>query len=196
VTSAIARTSGDEPSDHMIGASISNPQAAVRGDCLGIFEREFDYLCCTLRRLRVPDSDVEDLAHEVFLIMFRRWEAYDRSCPLRPWLFGIAFRVVASHRRRARRETLHASLEMEDPSPGPDHAVAAQQARSIVLAALEHVPLPRRAVFVMHYLDGVAMRDVASALSIPRFTAYSRLRKARREFEAAVKSIQGGANEP
>jgi RNA polymerase sigma-70 factor (ECF subfamily) len=183
-------------SDHMIAASISNRPAVVHRDCLGVFEREFDYVCCTLRRLRVPDPDLEDLAHEVFLIMYRRWEAYDSSCPLRPWLFGIALRVASTHRRRAGRETPHPSLEIADPSPGPDRAVAAQQARSIVLAALEHVPLPRRAVFVMHYLDGVAMRDVASALSIPRFTAYSRLRKARKEFEAAVKSIQSGANEP
>ena len=36
----------------------------------------------------------------------------------------------------------------------------------------------------------VAMRDIASALSIPLFTAYSRLRKARKELEAAVHHIQ------
>jgi DNA-directed RNA polymerase specialized sigma24 family protein len=50
-------------------------------------------------------------------------------------------------------------------------------------------------VFVMHYIDHMAMHDIASALSIPRFTAYSRLRKAREEFEAAVKSIQSGASQ-
>jgi RNA polymerase sigma-70 factor (ECF subfamily) len=183
-------------SNPLRAASISNPEAVVRGDCLGVFEREFDYLCCTLRRLRVPDADVEDLAHEVFLIMYRRWEAYDPSFPLRPWLFGIAYRVAATHRRRTRREVTHPSPEVTDLSPGPDHAVAARQARSIVLAALEHVPLARRAVFVMHCLDDVPMREVASALSIPLFTAYSRLRKARKEFEAAVKSLQRGASEP
>jgi RNA polymerase sigma-70 factor (ECF subfamily) len=183
-------------SNPLRAASISNPEGVLRDDCLGVFEREFDYLCCTLRRLRVPDSDVEDLAHEVFLIMYRRWEAYDRSCPLRPWLFGIAFRVAATHRRRGRREMTQPSPEVVDLSPGADHAVAARQARSIVLAALEHVPLARRAVFVMHYLDDAPMREVAAALSIPLFTAYSRLRKARKEFEAAVKSLQSGTNEP
>ena len=38
----------------------------------------------------------------------------------------------------------------------------------------------------MHDLDDASMRDIASALSIPRFTAYSRLRKARRELDEAV----------
>jgi DNA-directed RNA polymerase specialized sigma24 family protein len=42
----------------------------------------------------------------------------------------------------------------------------------------------------MHDIDNVAMRDIASILSIPMFTGDSRLRKARKEFEAAVKSIQ------
>jgi DNA-directed RNA polymerase specialized sigma24 family protein len=43
----------------------------------------------------------------------------------------------------------------------------------------------------MHDIDNVRMRDIASILSIPMFTAYSRLRKARKEFEAAVKVLKG-----
>ena len=182
--------------DHLLAGPILNPQTAAPSACLGIFEREFDYLCATLRRLRVPNSDIEDLVHEVFLVMYRRWETYDPSYPIRPWLFGIAFRVAAAHRRRGWREIPGPGPDMQDPSPGPEQAFATQQARGIVLSALERLPLPRRAVFVMHYIDHMAMQDIASALSIPRFTAYSRLRKARQEFEAAVKSIQSGANQP
>jgi RNA polymerase sigma-70 factor (ECF subfamily) len=153
-------------------------------------------LCATLRRLRVPDSDIEDLVHEVFVVMYRRWDSYDPSYPLRPWLFGIAFRVAAAHRRQAWRETPGPWPDLEDPSPGPEQALATQQARSTVLAALDQLPLPRRAVFVMHYIDHMAMPDIAAALAIPRFTAYSRLRKARQEFEAAVKSLHGGTSQP
>jgi RNA polymerase sigma-70 factor, ECF subfamily len=171
-------------------APLSSHEEVARGDCLGVFEREFDYLCSTLRRLGVPSSDIEDLAHEVFLVMYRRWDVYDPAYAIRAWLFGIAFRVAARHRKRLRRETLQPNPEVEDSSPGPDQALAARQARAIVAAALRQVPLKRRAVFVMHDIDNVAMRDIASILSIPMFTGYSRLRKARKEFEAAVKSIQ------
>jgi RNA polymerase sigma-70 factor (ECF subfamily) len=55
------------------------------------------------------------------------------------------------------------------------------------MTALETIPLPRRAVLVMHELDEVPMRQVAAALSIPLFTAYSRLRMARKELEATVR---------
>jgi hypothetical protein len=44
----------------------------------------------------------------------------------------------------------------------------------------------------MHDIDEVPMREVTRALSVPLFTGYSRLRKARREFEAAVTALQKG----
>jgi RNA polymerase sigma-70 factor (ECF subfamily) len=176
--------------EQIVAARVGDLDAVGDSDCLGAFQKEFDYLCRTLRRLGVPACDIEDQAHEIFLVLCRRWSDYDGSLPLKPWLFGIAFRVASAHKRRVAREVPHAWLEVEDSSPHPEQAVLAEQARAIVLAALEHVPLARRAVFIMHDLDGVAIREVASVLSIPLFTVYSRLRKARKEFEAAVRLIE------
>jgi RNA polymerase sigma-70 factor (ECF subfamily) len=182
--------------DHVLADPMLHEGVPVRDDCLDVFEREFDYLCDTLGRLRVPSADIEDLAHEVFLVLYRRWGDYDRSLPIRPWLFGIAFRVAAAHHRRERRQASVSLTEVEDPAPGAESALLEHQAHAILLAALEKVPLRRRAVLVMHDLDGVAMRDIATVLSIPLFTAYSRLRKARKELEAAVRNIQNGADTP
>lgn len=168
---------------------MSDDLASTR-DCAAAFRQEFDYICQTLRRLGASSSDLEDLAHEVFLVLHRRWQDYDAERPLRPWLLGISVRLVSARRKGLLREVLHAELEFEDPAGSADQAVAEHQARALVLAALERVPLARRAVFVMHELDEVEMRTVAATLSIPLFTAYSRLRKARKEFEAAVRMLQ------
>ena len=151
------------------------------------FEQHFAMVWRSLRRLGVAPHALDDAAQDVFLVLHRRWLDYDPASPLRPWLFGIAFRVASAHRKRAAREVPHAFIEVEDIGPHPDQAADAKRARVLVLRALEQVPLPRRAVFVMHDLDDADMRDIASSLSIPLFTAYSRLRKARKEFEAAVR---------
>jgi len=45
-------------------------------------------------------------------------------------------------------------------------------------------------VLVMHDLDQVPVPEVAATLSIPVFTAYSRLRKARRELKAAIIRVE------
>jgi RNA polymerase sigma-70 factor (ECF subfamily) len=59
-----------------------------------------------------------------------------------------------------------------------------------VLRALDRLPVTRRAVLVMHEIDQVPIREVASALQIPVFTAYSRLRKARIEFRTAADTLR------
>ena len=165
------------------------PSMSFDEACLGAFQKELDYVCRTLRRLGTPPSEVEDLAQEVFLALRRSWAEYDATRPLRPYLFGIAFRIASAHHRKSRREVAFGVLELGDTGPGPDDALQTKQARAMVLAALERIPLPRRAVLVMHELDDVPVREVASVLAIPLFTAYSRLRKARRELEAAIKRM-------
>jgi RNA polymerase sigma-70 factor (ECF subfamily) len=157
--------------------------------CLVAFQKEIDYVYRTLRRLGTSASEVEDLAQEVFLALRRAWLEYDQARPLRPYLFGIAFRIASAHERKRSREVAFGVVELGDAGPGPDEALQSKQARALVLAALERIPLPRRAVLVMHDLDEIPVGEVASVLAIPLFTAYSRLRKARRELEAAVRRM-------
>ena len=160
-------------------------------DCFQVYQRELDYLLGSLRRLGVPYRDIEDVVHEVFLVMHRRWQDYDRMRPVRPWLFGIAFRVASAQRRKQTREVLGGSLETTDLAARPDEVVAAGETRHLLLKALGRVPLERRAVLVMHDVDEVGMREVAAQLGIPLFTAYSRLRQARKELDAALTRLKG-----
>ncbi len=158
-----------------------------------VYEAELAYVWHTLRRLGVTEAEREDLAHDVFMVVHRRLHTYDPDRALRPWLFGIAFRVVSDHRRsaRVRREVLDGRPEQRPATtPAPDERRMAEDRRRLVLAALADLPLERRAVFVMFELDGVAMADVADSLGIPRNTCYSHLRRGRRDFAAAVKKLQ------
>lgn len=173
-----------------LAASMTGSEPVADPDCLAAFKNEFDYLFRTMRRLGVPASEIEDLLQEVFLVVFARWGDYDKKRSLRAWLFGISFRVASNHRRKRAREQPHAWLELEDLSPQPEQALASKQARALVLRALQEVPLQRRSVLVLHDIDREPMREIAASLSIPLFTAYSRLRKARKEFEAAVKNFR------
>lgn len=174
--------------------SLEREITSKERSCFEAFQGEFDYLCRTLRRLGARPADVEDAAQEVFLVLRRKWAGYDDSRPLRPYLFSIAYRVVAANKRKQWRELPYE--EREGTAPQPDEALEATRDRALVLAALDRVPLRRRAVLVMHDIDEIQMHEIAKTLSIPLFTGYSRLRKARQEFEAAVKAIAKGTPEP
>ena len=99
-----------------------------------------------MRWLGARPQEIEDLAQDVFIALRRSWPHYDSSRPLRPYLFGVAFRVVSMQRRKRKREMPFATLEVRDGGPGPDEALQAKQARTMVLRALERIPLKRRVV--------------------------------------------------
>jgi len=191
-------TKGDaKPQSFQVALSKLEPATTDAGSpsvgidaCFEAYQRELNYLLASLRRLGVRGADIEDVVHEVFLVMHRRWQDYDQQRPLRPWLFGIAFRVAASQRRRGTREVLGESDDAEARGPLPDDAAAAGETRVLLLKALAHLPLERRAVLVMHDVDDMPMREIAEQLALPLFTAYSRLRKARKELDAALQRLQ------
>lgn len=166
--------------------------SVVRPDFRAVFEEHFGYVWNSLRHFGVRSGDLEDLAHEVFLRVHERYGEYDASRPLRPWLFAFAYRVAAAHRRLARHrvEVLGSPFDPPDRSARADDALIHLEDRSLALEALEAIELDRRAVFVLHELDEVAIPEVANALGIPTNTAYSRLRLARREFNGAVKRLR------
>jgi len=155
-----------------------------------VFETEFGYVWNTLRRLGVAERDAEDVAHDAFVVVHRRLGDFDADRPLRPWLFGIAYRTASDYRRlaRHRREVMDDTHEAEraDASPLAEERLADAEARALFLRTLEELTLDRRAVLVMHDLDGHPIPEVAAALSIPLNTAYSRLRLAREDFKAAL----------
>ena len=160
-------------------------------DLGAIYERELAYVWSTLRRLGVRAADLEDASHEVFVVVQRRLCDYDASRPLRPWLFGIAYRIASEFRRRAERRLEVELEEVAAEHTSQDDAFGRAQDRALVLAALEAVALERRAVFILHDIDGIAVPEIAHSVGIPLNTAYSRLRLARAEFAKAVMKLRG-----
>jgi RNA polymerase sigma-70 factor (ECF subfamily) len=170
------------------------PVPAPETTCLQVFERELDYIFATLRRLGATPDEVEDLAQEVFMVLHRNWPTLDTQRPLRPYMFGVAFRIVCAHRRQRMREIPFPALDTGDSSVGPEGSLQSKEALTLLMTALESVPLVRRGVVVMHDLDEIPIVDVARTLSISRFGAYARLRKGRKELRAAVQRLsRGGA---
>jgi RNA polymerase sigma-70 factor (ECF subfamily) len=158
-----------------------------------IFQNEAQYVGSVLSRMGVRSCDLEDLTHDVFLVVHARLDEYDATRPLRPWLFGIALRVALRFRSLARHryESPRGDIEVPGEAPSPHDLLAARRERELVAQALAHLDVNRRAVFVMHELRGIPIPEVATACAIPLNTAYSRLRSARELFADRVQRIRG-----
>lgn len=143
-----------------------------------------------LRRLGVPEADLEDLTHDTLCEVLDRWSEYDTARPVLPWVLGFAFRQVVKVRRRKRFYAERGGLEEEQhavESESPEAYVQRVEARSLALEALESLPVERRAVFVLMELHDLSAPETAQALEVPLNTVYSRLRAARVEFDEALR---------
>jgi RNA polymerase sigma-70 factor (ECF subfamily) len=157
-----------------------------------IYREEFAHVRQSLRRHGVSPRNVEDAAHEVFLVLYRRLSDLDRSHSLRPYLRTIAVRIAAAHRRHPAEghEALSEAVSTADPTGTPEELILAGQRRRVVQRALESLSAEQRTVLVMHDIEGHPMPVVAEALAIKLNTAYSRLRLGRAAFCARARQLE------
>jgi len=137
----------------------------------------------------LPPVDIDDLLQDIFLVLDRHWPTLGLARPLRPWLFGVAFRVVRSHRRRRAREAHSAGLDPNDTSDRPERQLERQEPPAILWVTLEHVPSRRRFEVVKHDLEGLEIVDIASQLSMTKFGVYARLYKDHRELASEARRL-------
>jgi len=153
-----------------------------------VYRKHFVHVWHTLRRFGVRERDLEDVAHDTFIVAHQRLHTFDTTRSMRPWLSGIAWRLASDYRRRARYR-LEVVGHAQEPVSGrgsPEAAAVQSQARQAVAKALEDLPEEQRVVFIMKEIDGFSVPEIAEALELPLNTLYSRLRLGRARFRQAV----------
>ncbi|MBN2191761.1 MAG: sigma-70 family RNA polymerase sigma factor [Polyangiaceae bacterium] len=156
-----------------------------------VYETYLPYVWRTLARMGVPEPSVEDAAQEVFIVVHRQLGDFEGRSTLKTWLFSITFRVAQEWLRRARR-TRSATLPAEvsdERCPGPYEGAVRSQAIALLYQLLTALEPEKRAVFIMGELEQMSIPEIAEALGANANTVASRLRKARREFDAAVRRL-------
>ena len=138
-----------------------------------------------LRRVRRPEDAAEVIA-ETFATLWRRFDACPQGAELRPWLFGVARRVIANQRRGVRRrsalaERLVASVdETAVETPGLPE-VSGELAR-----AFESLSDSDRELLSLVAWEGLTRDELAVALGTTRAVVRLRLHRARKRLREAL----------
>lgn len=144
-------------------------------------------LAYAVRRTEQP-ADAADVVAETFLVAWRRTREVPDGSDARPWLFGVARRVLANQRRSGRRrrqlgQRLREGLAAAAASP--DHADAVAS-RSLVIAAMRQLGDLDQEVLALSAWEGLAPREIATVLDIEPDAARARLSRARRRMRALL----------
>jgi RNA polymerase sigma-70 factor (ECF subfamily) len=112
--------------------------------------------------------DAEDATERTFLSALAAIERFrDEGGTFRSWLFRIAHNVTLNavrSRRRRRTAPLESAPEPRDPAADPAGVVARAEERRRVRAAVATLPLERRQVVVLRFVDGLSTQEIARIL--------------------------------
>jgi RNA polymerase sigma-70 factor (ECF subfamily) len=147
---------------------------------------DFDrlYRACYPRLLRTvyavlgDAAAAEDCLQDAFVRAFRAWPRFRPERPAEAWVYQIAINTAISHRRRQRlREVGEVVRRLGRPRPGPDPAETAT--RPDVVAALASLKPRVAADFVLRFLYGFSIREIATMEGISERAVRLRLAQAR-----------------
>jgi RNA polymerase sigma-70 factor (ECF subfamily) len=148
---------------------------------------------------RLGRDAADDLVAETFLVAFRQRGGYDPGQPsARPWLYGIATRLVSRRRRDEVRFFRAIARTGIDPAADPvaepvaDEGIRRADARTLhrqLAGALAGLAAADRDALLL-VADGLSYTEAAQALGVPAGTLSSRVARARRKLRAGL----GGVN--
>jgi RNA polymerase sigma-70 factor, ECF subfamily len=140
-----------------------------------------------LRRVHDPEDAAEVIA-ETFATLWRRFDRCPQGDELRPWLFGVARRVIANQRRGQQRRTALGERLMANADPAP--TAHADEVPSELARAFAALGESDREVLSLVAWEGLTREELAVALGTNRAAARLRLHRARKRLRAALPAWQ------
>jgi RNA polymerase sigma-70 factor (ECF subfamily) len=135
-----------------------------------------------------PVDEVEDLAQEVFISLFSRVNTLREPRLLRAFVISIASIAL---RRELRRRRLRSWLGLRPNPAAVDRRVVypdplAREALKRLDVLLDHVSARERRAFLLRFLDGMEVTEVAAGLGVSLATAKRCLARSQRRIQNYV----------
>ena len=150
-----------------------------------LFQRHRADVARLVHRMLGPTAELEDVIQEVFLQVHRSIKDFKGNSLFSTWLYRVTVNVVLMHRRAARSRPVFADASAiqvpADARPLPDEQVARLARIRAFYRVLERLSPKKRAVFVLHELEGLPPAEIAKVVGAPVLTVRTRLFYARRE---------------
>jgi len=167
-------------------ADLNDPPTHLSFD--DVYRLHAKQVALWIRRLGGPHIDADEAMQEVFITVDRRLTEFRGEAKLTTWLFRIASRVVANHRRAARRRRLWTRVmgrpldAIPSNQPTPSEELEKRQAAERFYRVLDELPENYRHVLVLFEMEEMTTEEIARTLDRPPATIRVWLHRARAQF--------------
>ena len=136
-------------------------------------------LCCLYLKNR---AQAEDAVQDTFVKVYEKYDTFEGRSSEKTWITAIAVNTCRNylrspwHRRNVGEQGLY--LVEQAPPELPD---------GTVIQSVMKLPTKYREVILLAYYQDMKLRDIAAMLGVPLPTVSTRLKRARRMLEDALK---------
>jgi RNA polymerase sigma-70 factor (ECF subfamily) len=141
--------------------------------------------------------DIEDLVHEVFVVIARRFKEFRGEAQVTTWLFRVTQNVVRNRRRREHRWRWLTTQPPEAPrqlavvESGPYEALDRSEARNRVYRVLDRLSEDHRNALILFEIEGLTGEEIAELTGVRPQVVFMRLMRARRQFARRIAELEG-----
>jgi RNA polymerase sigma-70 factor (ECF subfamily) len=172
-----------------VGAVPTRPIEPPRPSFRQIYDEHFAFVWRAVAYRGVPQSAMDDVVQEVFLVVHRKLDEFEGRSTLRTWLSAIVRNVVADHlRKRGNQRTGQENIDEQPLRSAHDPGRALEQRDDValceqLLSAMNDV---QREVFVLYELQQLTTREIAELTDTNENTVHTRLKAARKLFQSGL----------
>ena len=145
-------------------------------------------------RRRTHPNRVDDAVADVFSIAWRRIDEVPTGDATRPWLYGVAYRVIANQLRGERRKAVFLKrLEQSPPDfhDGPQLQLVKKAEYELVLRALSRLQPLEQELLRLSVWEELPQAEIAAALGLTEGAVKQRLHRARKKLAREFERIDG-----
>lgn len=152
-----------------------------------LFDRHSSHVERILWSVLGPETEAEDLLHEVFVRALEGIGDIEDPSRLRSWLSGIAVHTARECiRRRVRRRWLLFVDELPE-TPRFDASEEVNEATRCTFAILRGMSVDDRVFFGLRFIEGMELQEIAVACDVSLSTTKRRLKDAEKHFVARAR---------
>jgi RNA polymerase sigma-70 factor (ECF subfamily) len=175
----------------------------ARGDSSALedlIERHQALVAGTVARMLGSNSDVEDIAQQVFIRVWKSARRYVPRAKFTTWLLKITRNLVFNEMRRARRRA-QVPLQSEpgaeeiplkdETNPAPDASLLEDELRRAIEEAILQLPESQRMALILRRYEQLSYEQIAEVLDLSVPAVKSVLFRARTELRSRLSKYLG-----
>ncbi len=160
-----------------------------------LIERHQTLVAGTIARMLGSSSDVEDIAQQVFIRVWKSARRYVARAKFTTWLLKITRNLVFNEMRRTKRRPhvpLHSEPGAEDPpfkdetTLAPDASLLESELQQAIEEAIQRLPETQRMALVLRRYQQLSYEQIAQVLDLSVPAVKSVLFRARAELRSRL----------